>query len=129
MAKKARVSPEFAVGAHTPAGEIVEVIGSVDQFGVPSAIVVDAQPVPSEMLEALGAPAELIKAVEAQQVEAPKVEKKARLGVGKFVMNLIKTQPELTNQQLLEEVYKEFGDKVKTTKACIAWYKTASKKI
>jgi hypothetical protein len=62
-------------------------------------------------------------------VEAPKVEKKARLGVGKFVMNLIKTQPELTNQQLLDAVHAEFGDKVKTTKACIAWYKTASKKI
>jgi len=69
-----------------------------------------------------------VETVEAP-VEAPKVEKKARLGVGKFVMNLIQTQPTLTNQQLLEEVYKEFGDKVKTTKACIAWYKTASKKI
>jgi len=51
-----------------------------------------------------------------------------RLGVGKFVMNLINTQPELTNSQLLDEVKKEFGDEVKTTKACIAWYKTASKK-
>lgn len=69
-----------------------------------------------------------VETVEAP-VEAPQVEKKARLGVGKFVMNLIKTQPELTNQQLLDAVYAEFGDKVKTTKACIAWYKTASKKI
>ena len=95
----------------------------------PQVVVEYAQPAPSEMLEALGAPAELIEAVEAQQVEAPKVEKKARLGVGKFVMNLIQTQPTLTNQQLLDAVHAEFGDKVKTTKACIAWYKTASKKI
>ena len=64
-----------------------------------------------------------------ETVEAQPIEKKARLGVGKFVMNLIKTQPELTNQQLLDAVVAEFGDKVKTTKACIAWYKTASKKI
>ena len=102
----------------------------------PHAVVEVAQPAPSEMLEALGASAELVEAVEAQQVEAPvetveapKVEKKARLGVGKFVMNLIKAQPELTNQQLLDAVHAEFGDKVKTSKACIAWYKTASKKV
>jgi hypothetical protein len=99
----------------------------------PQAVVEYAQPVEleskfaSEIAQELGAPAETVEAL--QQVEAPKVEKKARLGVGKFVMNLIQTQPTLTNQQLLEEVYKEFGDKVKTTKACIAWYKTASKKI
>jgi hypothetical protein len=92
---------------------------------------------PVEQVETQSAEVELeigTKLDEVQVVEAPvEVQAPAKtprfcLGVGKFVMNLIKTQPELTNTQLLDEVKKKFGDQVKTTKACIAWYKTASKK-
>ena len=49
---------------------------------------------------------------------------KPSLGVGKFVMNLLDTNPKLTTIDLLEAVYDHFPEgSVKTTKACISWYK------
>ena len=108
--------------------ELVELSNSIDQDAIGEqvdALVNELIDMPNEAQIVEDATQALI----AGEMQAIIVEKKARYGVGKFVMNLIKTQPTLTNQQLLEEVYKEFGDKVKTTKACIAWYKTASKKI
>ena len=87
------------------------------------------EPQSAEVELEIGTKLDEVQVVEAPvEVQAPAKISRPRLGVGKFVMNLIKTQPELTNSQLLDEVKKEFGDQVKTTKACIAWYKTASKK-
>ena len=49
---------------------------------------------------------------------------KPSLGVGKFVMNLLDTNPKLTTIELLEAVYDHFPEgSIKTTKACISWYK------
>ena len=49
---------------------------------------------------------------------------KPSLGVGKFVMNLLDTNPKLTTIELLEAVYDNFPEgSIKTTKACISWYK------
>ena len=65
-------------------------------------------------------------------VEVAKAPRKAvktkRTGVGAFVVDTIKSNIEnkvaMTNDEILKLVHEKFGDEVKTTKACIAWYQT-----
>ena len=52
---------------------------------------------------------------------------KARVSIGQTAIKLILTQPELTNQQVLEKV-RELFPSAQTTMACIAWYKSKLRK-
>ena len=62
------------------------------------------------------------------QVEEVKVaEVKARVSIGSTAIQLILTNPDWSNQQVLEEVKKLFPT-AQTTMACIAWYKSKLRK-
>ena len=66
--------------------------------------------------------------VEEVKVEEVKVEEvKVRVTVGATAIAIILTQPELTNQQVLEKV-KETFPAAQTSMACIAWYKSKLRK-
>ena len=66
--------------------------------------------------------------VEEVKVEEVKVEEvKARISIGSTAIQLILTQPDWTNQQILEEVKKLFPS-AQTSMACIAWYKSKLRK-
>jgi hypothetical protein len=94
------------------------------------------QPAGSAMLEALGAPAELVEAMieveegaETPQSAEPNVQPetpKASMGIGQFVRHML-TKSNKTNAEILELVLKTF-EGAKTTAACIAWYKTDLRK-
>ena len=58
-----------------------------------------------------------------EQVEQVKV----RVSIGQTAIKIILTQPELSNQQVLEKV-KELFPSAQTTMACIAWYKSKLRK-
>ena len=62
------------------------------------------------------------------QVEEVKVEEvKARISIGSTAIQLILTNPDWSNQQILEEVKKLFPS-AQTSMACIAWYKSKLRK-
>ena len=62
------------------------------------------------------------------QVEEVKVEEvKARVSIGSTAIQLVLTNPDWSNQQVLEEVKKLFPS-AQTTMACIAWYKSKLRK-
>ena len=64
----------------------------------------------------------------AQVEQVEQVEQvKARVSIGQTAISIILTQPELTNQQVLDEVKKRFPS-AQTTMACIAWYKSKLRK-
>ena len=58
-----------------------------------------------------------------EQVEQVKV----RVSIGQTAISIILAQPELTNQQVLDEVKQRFPS-AQTTMACIAWYKSKLRK-
>ena len=58
-----------------------------------------------------------------EQVEQVKV----RVSIGQTAIKIILDQPELSNQQVLDEVKKLFPS-AQTTMACIAWYKSKLRK-
>ena len=63
-----------------------------------------------------------------EQTTTTQVEEvKARVSIGQTAISIILTQPELTNQQVLEKV-KELFPSAQTTMACIAWYKSKLRK-
>ncbi len=91
----------------------------------PHAVVETAQP--AELAEAM----ETVEAAQPQEAAAAptrKAVKTKRTGVGAFVVETIKANIEnkvaMTNDQILQMVKDKFGDEVKTTKACIAWYQS-----
>ena len=58
------------------------------------------------------------------KVEVPAVEPKVqKVGIGSTIIELILSNPEMTNLQILEKV-KETFEKAQTSYACIAWYKS-----
>lgn len=62
------------------------------------------------------------------QVEEVKAEEvKTRVSIGSTAIKIILEQPELSNQQVLDEVKKAFPS-AQTTMACIAWYKSKLRK-
>ena len=67
--------------------------------------------------------AEMPMVEQVEQVE----QVKARVSIGQTAISIILTQPELTNQQVLEKV-KELRPSAQTTMACIAWYKSKLRK-
>ena len=66
--------------------------------------------------------------VEEAKVEETKVEEvKVRVSIGSTSIKLILDNPTWTNQQVLDEVKKQFPS-AQTTMACIAWYKSKLRK-
>ena len=62
------------------------------------------------------------------KVEVPAVEPKVKkVGIGSTIIELILSNPEMTNLQILEKV-KETFEKAQTSYACIAWYKSKLRK-
>ena len=61
-----------------------------------------------------------------EQVEQAE-QVKVRVSIGQTAISIILAQPELTNQQVLDEVKKLFPT-AQTTMACIAWYKSKLRK-
>lgn len=57
-------------------------------------------------------------------VEEVKVKK---VGIGSTIIELILSNPELTNQQILDKVKAQF-ESAQTSYACIAWYKSKLRK-
>jgi hypothetical protein len=67
----------------------------------------------------------VVQAVETTPVvEAVKVKK---VGIGSTIIELILSNPEMTNLQILEAVKAKF-EKAETSYACIAWYKSKLRK-
>lgn len=89
----------------------------------------------ADITEKTGIPTEMdvdqpITKIKDEVVEVKVVEvtgPNARPGIGKFIVDKIMNQPELTNQQILDEVKAKF-ESAKTTMACVAWYKTKLRK-
>ena len=61
------------------------------------------------------------------QEEVKVEEVKARISIGSTAIQLILTNPDWSNQQILEEVKKLFPS-AQTSMACIAWYKSKLRK-
>ena len=63
-----------------------------------------------------------------EQTTTTQVEEvKVRVSIGQTAIKIILTQPELSNQQVLEKV-RELFPSAQTTMACIAWYKSKLRK-
>lgn len=60
-------------------------------------------------------------------VEAAKVEKVKKVGIGSTIIDLILTNPELSNKDILDKVLGQFKE-AQTSMACIAWYKSKLRK-
>jgi hypothetical protein len=60
------------------------------------------------------------------EVKAEEVKVK-KVGIGSTIIELILTNPTMTNEQILAEVKVRF-EKAQTSYACIAWYKSKLRK-